>query len=138
MQRWEKMSLYKEYASLFVLFGICFVGAGCGAGHGGDMPEIGTVHGIVTIDGKHLPNVSIYFKPDVGRQSIAKTDTEGVYKAMYLIDEEGVKVGPCSVYLDWAPDDSGPPIPVKYGFQGELKLNVQPGDNTFNIEVVSE
>jgi len=102
------------------------------------MPDLGTVHGTVMLNGKPLPNVSLYFKPEVGRQSVAKTDAKGVYEAMYLIDEAGVKVGPCSVSLDYAIDDSGPPIPARYGFGGELKLNVQPRDNPFNINIVSE
>ncbi|MCH7994840.1 MAG: carboxypeptidase regulatory-like domain-containing protein [Planctomycetes bacterium] len=99
---------------------------------------MGSVHGTISLDGEPLPGVTIYFKPDVGRQSIAKSDAEGVYEAMYLIDEEGVKVGPCSVTVEWAIDDSGPSIPLKYGSDGELKLDVQPGDNPFKIEMESK
>ena len=50
------------------------------------MPDLGSVHGTISLDGEPLPGVTIYFKPDVGRQSIAKSDAEGVYEAMYLID----------------------------------------------------
>lgn len=110
---------------------------GCG-GQASDMPELGSVHGTITLNGQPLPNVTIYFKPDEGRQSIAKADAEGVYEAMYLIDEEGVKVGPNSVTVEWAIDDSGPSIPAKYGSDGTLKFDVQPDDNEFNIDMVSK
>ena len=103
-----------------------------------DMPDVGRVYGTVTLDGEPVPNVSIFFKPDVGRQSIARADEKGEYEAMYLIDEAGVKVGPCTVSLEWAPDDSGPAIPAKYGYKSELKLDVNPGRNLFNIEMKSD
>ncbi|MFV1968170.1 MAG: carboxypeptidase regulatory-like domain-containing protein [Pirellulaceae bacterium] len=106
--------------------------------HGADMPELGTVRGAITLDGKPLDGVSIYFKPDVGRQSIAKADADGNYEAYYLIDEPGVKVGPCSVTVEWAPDDSGPAIPAKYGYKSELTFDVKSGENTFDIEMKSE
>ncbi len=105
--------------------------------HGSDMPDLGTVHGTITLDGKPLAGVSIYFKPDLGRQSIAKSDAEGNYEAFYLIDEKGVKVGPCTATVEWGPDDSGPAIPAKYRSQSELKFDVKSGKNTFNIEMKS-
>jgi hypothetical protein len=127
----------QRFAWLLVILAPCVL-VGCGAGRGSDMPELGTVQGTVTLDGQPVPNVSIYFKPEVGRMSIAKTDADGEYEAMYLIDEEGVKIGPSTVYLEYAPDDSGPSIPEKYGPKGILKLNVQSGSNTFDIKMSSQ
>lgn len=112
------------------------ISAGCSK-HGSDMPDLGTVQGTITLDGKPLPGVSIYFKPDIGRQSIAKSDAEGNYEAFYLLDEKGVKVGPCTATVEWGPDDSGPAIPLKYGHQSELKLDVKSGENTFDIPMTS-
>ncbi|MEZ6129636.1 MAG: hypothetical protein R3C59_13215 [Planctomycetaceae bacterium] len=122
-------------ARLLVL-GLFLVVVGC-SDRASDMPELGTVHGTVTLDGKPLPNVSIYFKPETGRQSIARANAEGYYEAMYLIDEEGVKVGPCTAMVEWGIDDSGPPIPPRYGAKSELTFNVEAGDNTFDIEMTS-
>ncbi|MBA3315609.1 MAG: hypothetical protein H0T47_20270 [Planctomycetaceae bacterium] len=110
--------------------GICF---GCSGVS--DQPELGDVSGKVTLGGEPVVNVSVYFKPDIGRMSIGKTDENGHYIAMYLIDQEGVKVGPNKVWLEYAPDDLGPPIPPKYGSQSELKTEVKPGDNVFDIEM---
>lgn len=111
--------------------------AGCG-NEASDKPDLGYVSGTVTLDGKPLPFVTMYFKPEVGRQSIARANEEGYYEAMYLVDEKGVKVGPCSAIVEWGIEDSGPAIPGKYATQGELKLNVEPGQNTFNIAMVSK
>lgn len=103
-----------------------------------DQPELGQVSGTVTLDGIPLSGVSVYFKPEVGRPSIATADAMGNYEAMYLIDQKGVKVGPNTVSVEWGIDESGPPIPPRYGQKSELKLDVQPGDNRFDIKMSSE
>lgn len=110
--------------------------AGCSE-EGPDMPDLGQVHGLVTLDSKPLPNVTVYFKPDSGRPSLGKTDSAGNYVAKYRIDKEGVKVGPNHVHLEWGIDDSGPAIPPKFGAKSDMKLDVKGGDNEFNIDAVS-
>ncbi|NOX56623.1 MAG: hypothetical protein GXP27_19700 [Planctomycetes bacterium] len=119
-----------------VLTSVVALGTGCSS-RPSDMPELGTVHGKVTLDGKPLSGVTIYFKPEVGRMSIAKSDEEGFYEAYYLIDEKGVKVGPCKVIVEWGIDETGPPIPPQYGVTGSLTFDVKPGDNEFNIDMKS-
>jgi hypothetical protein len=113
-----------------------FVLTGC-SDEAADMPDLGQVHGVVTLDSKPLPNVTVYFKPETGRPSLGKTDASGNYVAKYRIDKEGVKVGPNKVHLEWGIDDSGPPIPAKFGSKSDLKLEVKAGDNEFNIDAVS-
>ena len=103
-----------------------------------DKPVLGSVKGVVTLDGQSLAGVSVYFKPAVGRQSIATTDDQGKYEAMYMIDEAGVKVGECSVTVEWGPDGSGPAIPPKYGASSALKLTVKPGENSYDISLTSK
>jgi len=110
--------------------------AGCSQ-EGADMPDLGQVHGVVTLDSQPLKGVTVYFKPDNGRPSQGKTDESGRYVAKYRIDKEGVKVGPNHVHLEWGLDDSGPPIPPKFGNKSDMKLEVKPGDNEFNIDAVS-
>ena len=119
---------------LISLFSVMLQGCGDTAP---DKPELGEVKGVVTLDGKPLVGVSVYFKPAVGRQSIATTDDQGQYEAMYMIDEAGVKVGDCSVTVEWGPDGSGPPIPLRYGTSSELKLTVKPGANPYDIAMTS-
>ncbi len=103
--------------------------------HGSDMPELGQVHGTVTLDGKPLTGVNVLFEPETGRTSRATTKEDGTYEAQYLIDAAGVKLGPNIVRLEWGIDASGPAIPAKYGTKSELTLDVQPGDNVFDIEM---
>ena len=117
------------------LFSLVLLGCGDAAP---DKPELGSVKGIVTLDGQPLAGVSVYFKPAVGRQSIATTDDKGQYEAMYMIDEAGVKVGECSVTVEWGPDGSGAAIPPKYGTSGELKLTVNSGENSYDIAMTSK
>ena len=102
-----------------------------------DQPELGQVHGVVTMDDLPLSGVSVYFKPDVGRQSIAKADQLGNYTAMYKLDEPGVKIGPNTVTVEWGTGESGPAIPPEYGAKSTLKLDVKAGDNEFNIDMKS-
>jgi hypothetical protein len=119
-----------------ILTAAALIFAGC-SDEPADMPDLGQVHGVVTLNSEPLKNVTVYFKPDSGRPSLGKTDEVGRYVAKYRIDKEGVKVGPNKVHLEWGIDDSGPPIPPKFGNKSELKLEVKPGDNEFNIEAVS-
>ncbi|WP_339684621.1 carboxypeptidase-like regulatory domain-containing protein [Gimesia maris] len=102
------------------------------------MPELGQVHGTITLDGKPLEGVSVLFEPENGRPSTAITDAAGKYEAQYLIDEPGVKLGPGTVRVEWGIDATGPKIPNQYGSKSELKLEVQPGENEFNIDMQSK
>ncbi|QDT52367.1 hypothetical protein Pan44_03770 [Caulifigura coniformis] len=119
---------------LFAVAGLLL--SGC-SDEAADMPELGYVQGVVTLDSQPLKGVTIYFKPEVGRPSLGKADESGHYKAMYRIDKEGVKVGPNRVHLEWGLDDSGPKIPAAFGAKSDLKLEVKPGKNEFNIDAVS-
>ncbi|QDT48970.1 hypothetical protein Pan258_30170 [Symmachiella dynata] len=117
-----------------------------GCGGGADTPKLGTVHGMVTMDGQPVSGVLVFFQPDGGGpQSIAKVNDDGSYTAIYYpVAEgaaegvEGVSVGPCTVkvnhMLGYATRGK---IPEKYGAQSELKLEVLPGDNPFDIAMES-
>jgi len=122
-------------SALLVLLSIG-VNLGC-SDRGADMPKLGTVHGTVTFDGQTLIGVNVYFKPEVGRPSIGTTDADGVYKAMYLVDEPGVKLGLCTVSVEWGPEEVGTPIPARYGARSELTFDVKSGDNIFDIQMTS-
>lgn len=103
-----------------------------------DKPELGRVHGVVTLDSKPLSGVRVYFTPTTGRQSSATTNEQGEYEAMYMIDEAGVKLGECTVNVEWGPDGTGPAIPPRYGVNSELALTVKAGDNVYDIAMTSK
>ena len=127
----------KRMILITVFVAIFYMSAGC-SDRAPDMPELGSVHGTVTLDGKPLSGVSLYFEPEKGRTSMAKANAEGIYEAVYLLDENGVKLGPCNARVEWGIDESGPAIPPQYGTKSKLKLDVKPGDNTFDIDMKSK
>ncbi len=113
---------------------ICTIG--CGRS---DLPELGRVQGTVTLDGKPLPGVMVTFQPQKGRPATANTDSEGRYDLMYVHGVKGATIGPNEVRVVW-PDgaEAKAPIPPKYGTKSELKTDVKPGKNTFDITMQSK
>lgn len=122
---------------------------GCSGGPG-DTPPIGTVSGIVLLDGKPVPNASIMFKPlSGGRVSSAVSDDQGNYTLQYRNNMPGAKVDRHRVSV-WTgkeaegfPDMEGyvPPaketIPAKYRGTSELEVDVLDGDNTIPLDLTS-
>ena len=80
---------------------LCVVGVsviGCGRS---DIPELGTVSGIVTLNNEPLPNAIVNFSPTAaGRPSTAETDSEGRYSLLYLTDVDGAVVGEHTVTVE--------------------------------------
>jgi hypothetical protein len=73
--------------------------AGCGRG-----PERVEVEGVVTLDGKPLPNVEVVFLPDpergsTGPRAAALTDAEGRYHLRSDKGEDGAAVGKYRVLI---------------------------------------
>lgn len=83
--------------SLFLTcLSLCFM-PGCRS----DLPPIGTLSGTVTMDGKPYANGSLMFTPtNGGRPSVAATDENGEFKAMYNLDTPGALVGPHTITFE--------------------------------------
>jgi hypothetical protein len=123
--------------------------AGCG---GSDLPELGEVSGVVTLDGEPLPNAIVEFQPSAeGRPSSAETDEEGRYELLYLIDAPGALLGEHTVRVrpiiteemdNYDPEepDSGEPPPTypTMASDGSIKKTVEAGDNDIPIELKSD
>ena len=105
-------------------------------------PELGTVSGTVTLDGKPLPKATIEFQPGPGGSpSYGDTDEDGYYELLYGIGKPGAMVGKhevrISTYRKEAADDEGlsPAIeypellPPKYNEESELTCEVKSGSN---------
>ena len=70
---------------------------------------------------------------------MANTDSEGNYDLNYTDEVKGAKVGPSTVNIMWPDGEPGPvPIPAKYNTKSELKMDVQSGDNTFDLKLESK
>ncbi len=132
-----------------------FAAAILGCAGSSDMPDLGQVHGKVTMDGKPAAGVMVSFQPEDGRPSWGTTDENGEYTLKYL-DESGAKVGKNLVTISTpgageAPEDcskseegagAADPIPPRYNTLAvdnpEMTVEVKPGDNTFDFPLTSD
>ncbi len=115
---------------------------GCGSAG----PELSTVAGHVTLDGRPLPSARIEFQPDQGVPSYGRTDAHGHYQLFYSVDRPGVMRGKHTVrittYYSYS-DERGvehhvpEKLPEKYHSQTELVREVEPGSNVINFELSS-
>lgn len=87
-----------------------------------DLPPIASLTGTVTMDGKPYANGSLMFTPtNGGRPSVAATDENGNFTAMYNLDTSGALLGAHSVTFEpgGAPDSE----------EDEFKPYAPPEDN---------
>ena len=121
----------------FLLMSATVLLLGCG---GADHPPLGAVSGTVTMDGEPVSNISLLFKPEVGRAATATTDKKGFYRLEYVKGVAGTKLGPTIVLLEWPLGYAAPfAIPSRYvGPNTELKLDVVKGSNVFDVEMAPE
>ncbi|HWL10608.1 MAG TPA: hypothetical protein VNQ76_19535 [Planctomicrobium sp.] len=125
---------------------VVFATWGCSS-KSADHPDLGTVTGIVTLDGAPLADAIIEFLPERGRPSGALTDHEGRYKLAYTSDAQGAIVGTHSIRISterYAPQPDGSTIPIpeklpaKYHQKSTLTEEVKEGSNQFNFELTSK
>ncbi|TWT30017.1 transthyretin-like family protein [Blastopirellula retiformator] len=148
----------KQAGRLAVALSVILLGLpGCGGPS--DQPDLGRVHGTITIDGTPLSGVVVVFQPESGRPAHGRTDANGQYELTYIRDTRGTKVGRNRVEIapseeedEPAQDESDteevqrsrptksgkPRIPARYNIKSELEADVQPGDNTFDFELTSK
>jgi hypothetical protein len=111
-----------------------------GCGHG-TRPELGTVHGKVTLDGKPLKGAGIGFRPESGaRESMGATDADGNYTLNYIREVQGAAVGWHTVRISTANPSAGKPELVlkQYNTASTLRQEVAAGDNTINFDLKSK
>lgn len=135
----------------FALLVIPLVAIGCGGQ--GDQPELGTVRGTVTMDGKPLPGAKVIFNPKEGRPSVGTTDREGKYELDYTADIQGAKIGSHTIRIVTAEEEipgkegvideksnsyDQEKIPAKYNVKSTLREEVAPGENTLDFALTSE
>lgn len=120
---------------------------GCGGSGASDLPDLGKVTGVVTLDGAPLADATVSFQSkEAGRMASGKTDAQGRYTLYLLNDIEGAPVGQNEVYIttavpaDDADPKSGKPerLPAKYNAKTTLSAEVEPGKNEFNFDLQSK
>jgi hypothetical protein len=128
---------------------LSLIAAGCG---GSDQPEIATVNGRVTLDGKPLPRGTVYFMPDnskgtQGPMSMGEIGEDGRYKITSAGEREGAVIGFHQVRIEARRKpkdfrDTEPPslIPQRYDnpATSELTAEVKAGiDNVIDLKLES-
>ncbi|WP_083233365.1 carboxypeptidase-like regulatory domain-containing protein [Planctopirus hydrillae] len=123
---------------------------GCG-GSVSDLPPLGKVSGVVTLDGKPLANARVQFQPPDSRASEGMTDENGAYTLRFDPKNYGAKVGPHVVSVTTRTDGYAKPpqngqegewvkgqpesVPAKYLKPGALTAEVKAGSNTINFDL---
>ncbi len=120
---------------------------GCGRG-----PELATVSGLVTVDGKPVPNAMITFFPEFsGTTSYGVTDPNGKYVLMFTDQDRGALIGSFRVSIttkkrskDEMPDDGSVSevvfveIPKQYRGEKAHKAEVKSGSNKIDFAMLSK
>lgn len=118
---------------------LALLAVGCS---GSNLPDMGQVSGVVTLDGAPYANAYVVFSPTQGRPSEGVTDSEGKYKLNYMPGAPGALLGNHKVSITTqyqAPEnpDAAPPfvepLPAKYNIQSTLTATVQPGNNQIDF-----
>ena len=128
--------------NIFICILIFAIASQTGCGPAG--PQIAAVEGLVTLDGKPVPNIDVIFKPQTipGRNSVGQTLEDGTYRLIYntetigaLVDKHKIEV----YYTEPSNNKAGMSIPAKYqGENTELSFDVKSGNNVINLELKSE
>lgn len=121
--------------------------SGCFGGKG-DLPKIGQVDGVVTMDGTPLPKARIIFEPEKGRPSFGYTDEAGKYHLGYLKDMSGAVVGHHVVRISTSDQVEDPAtgkrvtypetVPAKYNKTSTLTAEVAEGKNDVPFALTSK
>lgn len=118
---------------------------GCGV----DGPDIATVEGTVTMDGKPLEGATVVFVPTGGRPAGGPTDANGKYVLNFSGGRKGAIPGENRVQIttkrDPSSDADGKPVPGKpetipaeYNSRSTLKFDVKQGEkNIANFDLKS-
>lgn len=117
--------------------------AGCGKSD----PPIGAVKGTVTLDGQPAADLQVSFVPKSGGlASTAITDANGKYELTYDGRKKGAVVGSHLVQITSAAgggaaggDDAVAPIdiPASYNTESTITKEVDAGENTIDLEVIT-
>ena len=120
--------------------------SGCGQTSG---PDLATVTGTVTLDGKPVPNARVEFSPSEGRPSVGTTNAEGVYELQFSVDKSGAMVGSHHVKITTergaTGGEGGEPLvpgskellPSTYNTKSHLTAEVTPGENVVDFPLTS-
>lgn len=120
---------------LVVVAAAIVASAGCGRG---DRPDLGRVHGVVTLDGQPLAEAYVQFDPGAVRGSTGVTDADGRYELVYIRDIKGAAVGEHTVRITTGTETDPEILPPRYHAQTTLRETVTSGRNEIDFALTSE
>lgn len=121
--------------------GLCLaVSAGCGGSAADDLPELGLVTGVVTLDGQPLSEAMITFEPTTGGSfSSGTTDETGTYELLFNADHNGAVIGTHKVTIIKHDGEAGPNIvPMKYNERTTLTAEISASENQKDFALESK
>jgi hypothetical protein len=131
------------FVLFFVVWGAYYLSSQIIVGRG-NLPNLGSVTGKVTLDSKPLANATVRFIPldDEGRQerkgasvAMGVTDDSGRYRLFYVKDTYGAATGKNRVEIN-AMDTAGHErVPRDFNGQSTLLREVKSGSQTFDFDV---
>jgi hypothetical protein len=135
------------YALLVVLLVVLLLSC---ASRGSSGPEIASVSGRITMDGKPLPHATVVFIPENGRPAGARTDQDGNYVLNFSEGRRGAIPGANSVRISTVRDaekdengkalvpESKETVPMEYNAASKLTFTVEPKKkNVANFDLKS-
>jgi hypothetical protein len=110
------------------------------SGCGRDVPPLGQVQGVVTLDGRPLAGAVVIFEPKAeGRSSRAVTDAKGHYRLVYLRDISGALLGTHTVRIFTATEKYPQErLSKKYNKESTLTAEVAAGANECDFVLKSK
>ncbi len=135
------MTMTVKFFKGLCLLTICAGVTGCSSDSG---PELGFVTGVVTLDGKPLPDANVAFQPEDGAPSYGTTDAQGRYELVYTPKKKGAVVGKhtvrISTYQVLTEENGGKreipeKAPPEFNTETKLFRDVKPGEQTFDFPI---
>lgn len=129
--------MFKVRCLAVISLGLMVFVAGC-AKSTGDLPDLATVSGTVTMGGQPLSKVSVFFESANGHGAAGTTDENGRYELSFSGETKGAEIGVNKVRITTVLDHPTPPnyrdpIPARYNDSSELTVTVQAGTNTHDF-----
>ena len=109
-----------------------------------DGPELATVSGTVSLDGKPLEGATVHFQPKSGRPSYGRTDETGRYAMGYSLERSGVTLGEHVVIIRTVLEDEHGQVvrkeflPKKYHDATTLSAVVEDKTNVIDFDLQSK
>ena len=134
------MRAARRYSTVLIVVWAALL-VGCNQGG----PNVVPVSGVLTRNGKPVPNLEVYFMPTHGRNSVGMADENGRFKLGYTPDQEGALVATHTVFVVFNPPQTTSerlaapaeirPILEKYGTMDTSPLKVEITKAVSNLEI---